>query len=161
MIFLIISFVISFRVANSIKIFNKELLRRSSKILSASSLWWVQNIKWTIRSHRTFSSKMLYYLIATCGVVIKVPLLPRCSVMANAHYCPSCLAGMNIIVAVSNAVSTLSISIERYVFGTSCYARQFFSQAFAWSKARSDLCTHYLFPGACFGLLEQAKYPSS
>lgn len=34
----------------------------------------------------------------------------------------------------------------------------FFSQSFAWSKARSDLCARYPFPGACFGLLEQAKY---
>lgn len=35
----------------------------------------------------------------------------------------------------------------------------FFSQPFAWSKARSDLCARYPFPDACFGLLEQAKYP--
>lgn len=27
-----------------------------------------------------------------------------------------------------------------------------------WSKARSDLCTRYSFPGACFRLLEEAKY---
>lgn len=40
-----------------------------------------------------------------------------------AHYCPSCLAGMNISVAVSNAISTLFISIKRYVSGASCYAQ--------------------------------------
>lgn len=65
----------------------------------------------------------------------------------------------------SNAVSTLSTSIERYASDASCYARvfPFFFLIFIVFRMVEgkigSMRARYQFPGACFGLLKQAKYP--